>query len=508
MRPISGVASTGFGARSKAVRAPAEIAFLSSYGVPLAHLIAASRIARKEGVSADRALIAHGIVDERFFYQCLARHLCVAFIDEPPRLLEMGADYRHCFRVGLALIETASGSTWIGAPRGNSLITVLRSAREGQLRSRLAITTPALLSQWIRDSAHLRLAAQASFELLSADADLSAHGGFNAFHWVFALSAISILCASFMVPALSATIFWPLMGSIFLAIIIFRLCVSASAIGAVTPLSRKLEDHQLPSYTILVALYKEARVVRRLIGTLNNLDYPRTKLEIKIIVEEDDDEMRRALRALPLGPIYEIIVAPLGEPRTKPRALNIALPLARGDLIAVFDAEDAPDPQQLRRAAERFAAAPLKLACLQARLAIDNVDDNWLTRLFAIEYAALFRLQNEGLADLDLPIPVSGSSNHFRTSILRAVHGWDAWNVTEDADIGLRLARFGYSIGVLDSTTYEEAPVSLDGWLKQRRRWYKGWFQTFLTISRSPLDFIAEVGFGRSLCVLLLLLGS
>ena len=206
-------------------------------------------------------------------------------------------------------------------------------------------------------------------------------------------------------------------------------------------------------------------------------DYPRGKLDIKLVIEHDDRATRLAIVALDLPAIYEIVVAPIGWPRTKPRALNIALPLVRGELLVIFDAEDAPAPGQLREAAERFLRAPRELACLQARLAIDNIEDSWLTRLFAIEYAVLFDVLNPGLAGLGLPLPLGGSSNHFRTEVLREVCGWDAWNVTEDADLGLRLARFGYGVGILPSSTQEEAPAFIDAWLRQRRRWSKGWMR-------------------------------
>jgi glycosyltransferase XagB len=201
------------------------------------------------------------------------------------------------------------------------------------------------------------------------------------------------------------------------------------------------------------------------------------KLDIKLVIEHDDRATCRAIQALKLPAIYETVVAPKGWPRTKPRALNIALPQLRGELAVVYDAEDIPAPSQLREAAERFLRAPRKLACLQARLAIDNSEDSWLTRLFAIEYAMLFDVLNPGYAGLGLPVPLGGSSNHFRTEVLRDVCGWDAWNVTEDADLGLRLARFGYRVGILSSTTQEEAPARLDAWLKQRRRWSKGWMR-------------------------------
>ena len=183
-----------------------------------------------------------------------------------------------------------------------------------------------------------------------------------------------------------------------------------------------------------------------------------------------------ALIALRLPPRYEIVIAPPGAPRTKPRACNIALEAARGELLAVYDAEDEPAPDQLRKAAAGFAADP-SLDALQGRLKIANAGDNWLTFMFAVEYAALFELINPGLCALDLPIALGGSTNHFRTSALRRVGGWDAWNVTEDADLGLRLARFGARVGALDSDTWEEAPNELGNWFRQRVRWQKGWMR-------------------------------
>ena len=179
------------------------------------------------------------------------------------------------------------------------------------------------------------------------------------------------------------------------------------------------------------------------------------------MLEHDDLETARALRAAGLPPYAEIVVAPHGAPRTKPRALNVALPLARGRLLTIFDAEDRPEPGQLREAAAAFAVAGPRLACLQARLAIDNGQESWLSYFFAIGYAALFDVINPGLAALGLPLPLGGTSNHFRTDLLRRVVGWDAWNVTEDADLGLRFARLGYGVGMIAATTFEDAPTDI-----------------------------------------------
>jgi glycosyltransferase XagB len=179
----------------------------------------------------------------------------------------------------------------------------------------------------------------------------------------------------------------------------------------------------------------------------------------------------------------------------------------RGAYVVVFDAEDTPAPDQLRTAAARFAASP-ELDCLQARLVIENVDDTILTKMFAIEYCVLFDIINPGLAALGAPLPLGGTSNHFRTPVLREVGGWDAWNVTEDADLGLRLALFGRRVGALDSDTYEEAPGELRAWLGQRSRWLKGWIQTLMVHSRQPRQMVRRMGAGGAFTAMVLLSGT
>jgi cellulose synthase/poly-beta-1,6-N-acetylglucosamine synthase-like glycosyltransferase len=204
--------------------------------------------------------------------------------------------------------------------------------------------------------------------------------------------------------------------------------------------------------------------------------------------------MQAAVAKLPLPPQFEIIVVPAGRPQTKPRALNYALHFCRGELLTIYDAEDIPEPDQLAKAARRFAAAGPELACLQAQLTFFNPNENWLTRQFTAEYAMLFGKLLPVLADHRLPLPLGGTSNHFRTAVLRAVGGWDPFNVTEDADLGLRLARHGYETGTLDSLTYEEANTRLPNWMRQRARWLKGFLATWLVHMRDPARLMREVG--------------
>ncbi len=260
------------------------------------------------------------------------------------------------------------------------------------------------------------------------------------------------------------------------------------------PIRLPLADAQLPVYTVLVPLYREAKALPGLVEALCALNYPAAKLDIKLLVEEDDTETRMALAFMALPGCFERLDVPRGQPRTKPRALNLGLAAARGSICVIYDAEDRPEPEQLRLAAACFAANGVDLACAQARLTIDNTNDNWITRAFTIEYAGLFEVFLPALARKGRMIPLGGTSNHFRTEVLRAIGGWDAWNVTEDADLGVRLARLGYRTAMILSRTYEEAPNNTIAWLKQRTRWLKGYVVTWCVHMRQPVRLWRELG--------------
>jgi cellulose synthase/poly-beta-1,6-N-acetylglucosamine synthase-like glycosyltransferase len=223
------------------------------------------------------------------------------------------------------------------------------------------------------------------------------------------------------------------------------------------------------------------------------IDYPPEKLDIKFVVESRSEATIAAVRRVLGGQSFELVVVPDAPPHTKPKALNYALPLVRGEFVVVYDAEDIPAPDQLRLAASELNADP-GLDCLQAELLVDNAPENWLTALFAGEYAGQFGLLLPFLARLRLPMPLGGTSNHFRTRSLREMGGWDAFNVTEDADLGTRLSRLRYRTATLASRTHEEAPISLVAWMAQRTRWMKGWMQTFIVHNRSPKRFLEDIG--------------
>ena len=251
----------------------------------------------------------------------------------------------------------------------------------------------------------------------------------------------------------------------------------------------------LPVYTILVPLLREAAVLPILASALTQLDYPASKLDIKLILEEDDFETIAAAKVLRLRHNFEFIYVPKSKPLTKPKACNYALPFARGEFLVIFDAEDLPSRDQLRKAVAAFRKGGPELACMQAHLNFFNWNENWLTRQFAIEYAALFDLLLPALARLDMPFPLGGTSTHFRTSALRQAGAWDPFNVTEDADLGIRLAHHGYKSGVLRSTTLEEANCRTGNWIRQRSRWIKGWIQTYAVRMRHPVRLYRALGF-------------
>jgi len=256
----------------------------------------------------------------------------------------------------------------------------------------------------------------------------------------------------------------------------------------------KLSDVELPVYSILIPLFRETGIVEQLVAAIAQLDYPTSLLDVKIILEESDIAMHRKIAGLDLPSHFDVIVVPAGKPQTKPKALNYALQFARGELLTIYDAEDIPEPDQLRKAAAAFAAGPENLACLQAELTFYNSNENWLARQFTVEYAILFGLVLPGLAREFLPLPLGGTSNHFRTHILRKVGAWDPYNVTEDADLGLRLARRQYLTRILNSKTFEEANTELGNWISQRARWFKGFLQTWLVHMRNPSDLPKEIG--------------
>ena len=269
-----------------------------------------------------------------------------------------------------------------------------------------------------------------------------------------------------------------------------------------------LDATLLPRYTILVPLLHEAAVLPGLVRSLQELDYPKTKLDIKLLLEADDAETIRAARRLALGPHYDLVIVPPSEPRTKPKACNYGLLHARGEYVVILDAEDRPEPDQLKKAVVAFRKAPKDVACVQAKLNYWNREQNLLTRWFTIEYSQWFDLFLPGLNATGAPIPLGGTSNHFPVETLLELGAWDPFNVTEDADVGIRLARRGLRTAMIDSTTYEEANSRLYNWIRQRSRWVKGYIQTWLVHMRHPVRLWRELGTANFLSFQLVIGGT
>lgn len=291
-----------------------------------------------------------------------------------------------------------------------------------------------------------------------------------------------------------------LLSAPFASIILVRLaalCHAVTNTPTTASQSCRLSDYDLPSYTVLVPVYDETAVAPALVEAMRALDYPPGRLQILFVTEQNDVATRRALHAAGLTENMRVLIVPEGLPRTKPRALNFALQFATGELVTVFDAEDIPEPAQLRRAAARFASEDGELVCLQARLNIYNPRACFLTRQFTLEYTALFDAILPSLSRLGWAVPLGGTSNHFRRSALISAGAWDPYNVTEDADLGFRLARLGKRVELISSTTWEEAPSTFSAWFGQRTRWLKGWMQTYEVHMREPSKLWRELGAWR-----------
>ncbi|MBX3598750.1 MAG: glycosyltransferase [Rhizobiaceae bacterium] len=319
-----------------------------------------------------------------------------------------------------------------------------------------------------------------------------------------------------MFAVLAAEFFWlnfaTALFATHVAATVFFVGCSGLRIAAAIGGSLQSERYQQPTraepvYSVLIALWRESNMIPQLLAALSRLDWPRDRLEIKLICEEDDPATIEAIARNPLHSLVETIVVPPCQPRTKPKALRYAMSMTRGEFVVLYDAEDIPHPGQLREAFAAFERASDNLACLQAPLEIINGEENWITRCFAFEYRALFRGLVPWLASRNLVFPLGGTSNHFRRSALEAAGAWDPHNVTEDADLGIRLGRMGYEIGTIDSPTYETAPNRLKDWYPQRARWNKGWMQTWLVHMRSPILLARELGAGSFIVAQFVLFG-
>ncbi len=276
---------------------------------------------------------------------------------------------------------------------------------------------------------------------------------------------------------------------------------------------QSVPDKELPTYTILIPVFHEKEVLAQNLKNMYHLNYPKDKLDIKILMEEKDEETineakqlglfgspKKKVKGIPSSEyteflkLFDPIIIPSAKITTKPRACNYGLLRAKGEFVVIYDAEDNPDPDQLRKAAIVFLRSNDNVVCLQSKLNFYNANENILTKWFSIEYFNWFEFYLQGLDYINAPIPLGGTSNHFRKKSLDELGRWDPYNVTEDADIGIRLARSKMKTEMIDSYTYEEATQNVKSWIRQRSRWYKGHLQTYLVHMRYPRKLLKDLG--------------
>ena len=359
------------------------------------------------------------------------------------------------------------------------------------------ILDEAVLGLWQRDEAH------------------SARKVLNNAQRVFFIAFLVVVAEGFLLaPIGTAVVISGAVGLGFLVSVFFKfaICMFGSRYEYAESVTRDevaaLRDDELPLYTILVPAYREANVVGALIANLTKLDYPPEKVEILLLLEAEDQETRAAAVAARPPDNVTIVTVPPGQPQTKPKACNVGLFLARGEFLVIYDAEDRPEPAQLKAAIVAFRRADEKQVCVQAALNYFNAEENALTRMFTLEYSFWFDYMLPGLEALELPIPLGGTSNHFRTDALRRLGGWDPFNVTEDADLGIRSAALGESVGVISSTTFEEANSEYPSFVRQRSRWIKGYLQTTLVHLRHPIELVRRTGWSKAFGFALLVGGT
>jgi cellulose synthase/poly-beta-1,6-N-acetylglucosamine synthase-like glycosyltransferase len=324
---------------------------------------------------------------------------------------------------------------------------------------------------------------------------------------IFSVVAVAVLLAEIFFPAEMALFAFGIAGFVFTVNITLKASLFAAALLRPEFPIRNLRSerpdpgHVLrpPVVSILVPMFEEPEIAQRLVTHLSRMRYPAERLDVLLLLEADDTVTAEALSSADLPPFMRVLTVPAGHPRTKPRALNYALPFVRGEIIGIYDAEDRPDPNQIADVVRRFDEVRGDVACLQGRLDFYNTDHNLMARLFAVEYASWFRVLLPGVQRLGLFVPLGGTTLFLRRNALEEVGGWDAHNVTEDAELGLRLARSGYRTELVDTTTFEEATAAVGPWVRQRSRWLKGYLITWATAMRDPLSLWRDLGTWRFL---------
>lgn len=344
-----------------------------------------------------------------------------------------------------------------------------------------------------------RIEEEARFGLWRRMPQRSARMRFRLGRYLFFAILLEIIVATCFFPHIGIPLLIAAAGFLFSGTLLFKMVLFVIGDKLLTRKTdirerEEIPDSSLPIYSVLIPMYREAASIPGLLKSLRTMDYPKDRLDVKLVVEADDAATIEAIKAARPEPYFEIIRVPPSQPRTKPKACNYALRFARGKYLTIYDAEDRPEPDQLKKAVQMFASSSPEVVCLQARLNYYNRKENLLTRLFAIEYGTLFDFLLPALYHMHIPIPLGGTSNHIALEALRSMGAWDPYNVTEDADLGIRLAALGYRTMPLDSQTLEEAPLDLRAWIVQRSRWIKGYIQTWIVYMRHPVELHRTFG--------------
>jgi len=473
--------------------------------ITLPQLDEAVALAERWNVRLGDALLSRNWMDPRLYYETYAQNFDLPFVDlirEPPDLTLLGADDADFYAGRLTMPWRRRDSRLLIATAEPGPETVLSSRERWGADIEFVVASKFDIVFTVQTAFGATLSRRAVFELADLDPEMSARTVFAAPQMIVAYVLISaVLLGLAFTPIATLITLNVAFGLFYLGNFVFKGVMisigggrSATVDETIAIEARALREEELPVFTVLVPMFREARMLPALAQALRDLDYPLGKLDIKIVLEAGDTETIEAARSLGLEGVFEIIIVPRSQPQTKPKACNFALRFARGEYLVVYDAEDRPERDQLRKVVATFRRSPPNTACLQCRLNYYNAEENWLTRMFTLDYALWFDEVLPGLERLGMPIPLGGTSNHFRTSVLRELHAWDPFNVTEDADLGIRIGQKGYRVGVVDSTTFEEASCRVGQWLRQRSRWMKGYMQTLLVHTRRPLEFVRKAG--------------
>lgn len=490
-----------------------SIAFLMRFGLSPKMLNCATMLAKHNGTCGANELIAFNGIQEITYYRLLAKHLNVPFVEagEIAKLVDLSGQSMASF----AKKQVVWGDLGEGilrpilAPDPQQVERLEAIIKGGKRDIQIAITAPSIVRSVATKQQKNHLTYNAINQLYIDQPESSARTGASAWQGAFiSIAIIAIAVALIFSDGAAGVIFHLFLSMFFAACAGIRFfAVAGFEPVKIATISPSL-DRNKPIYSVMVALHDEAEVVPDLIASLKKLKWPRSKLEIKLVCEADDYKTVGAIRAQELDPRFEIILVPPSTPRTKPKALSYALGFTSGIFITLYDAEDRPHPEQLLEAFERFEAADDHLGCLQAPLKIANAQDNVISSMFHFEYAGLFYGLIPWLSRRKAPIMLGGTSNHFRRDALVDIGGWDPFNVTEDADIGIRLWRRGYHIDVLTRPTLEDAPLDLASWIPQRTRWFKGWMQTWLVHMKRPQNLFREASFSSLIIFNILLTGT